>query len=320
MLDNSRLYMIHCMSPVHVGAGQGVGVIDQPIMREKATEWPFIPGSSIKGVHREYFRQKRSNMRSDIAGASGNGEEDEWVAAAFGKSSDTADMGNAGALVMSDARILAFPVASMNGTFAYVTCPLVLKRLQRDLDVMNLKMPALDWDALKKKLDSVRQDNGAEGYVIISRGSKLTGQNDTVFLDEFESDALKDESFTQWSEWLADQVAPDDISGKLIKERTALVSDDAFQYFVTMCSEITARIRMDPERKTVENRALWYEEYLPAESILYGLIWCDFKPAGGWTERDLLNAFPAEGAYLQLGGNASVGKGRVRCVYVGRES
>ena len=29
-----------------------------PIQREKVTEWPIIPGSSIKGVQREHYRAK----------------------------------------------------------------------------------------------------------------------------------------------------------------------------------------------------------------------------------------------------------------------
>ena len=38
----------------------------------------------------------------------------------------------AGALSVSDARLLAFPVRSLKGVFAWVSCPAVLTRLQRD--------------------------------------------------------------------------------------------------------------------------------------------------------------------------------------------
>ena len=40
---------------------------------------------------------------------------------------------HAGALSLTDARILAFPVRSLKGVFAWVTCPAVLGRLNRDL-------------------------------------------------------------------------------------------------------------------------------------------------------------------------------------------
>ena len=43
-------YWIHALTPLHVGSGRGIGFIDLPIMREKATEYPFVPGSAVKGV------------------------------------------------------------------------------------------------------------------------------------------------------------------------------------------------------------------------------------------------------------------------------
>ena len=45
-----RMYWIHALTPLHVGAGTGVGFIDLPIMREKTTAWPVLPGSAVKGV------------------------------------------------------------------------------------------------------------------------------------------------------------------------------------------------------------------------------------------------------------------------------
>ena len=44
----TKLLFIHALSPLHAGTGQGVGIIDQPIAREKATGIPFLPGSSSK--------------------------------------------------------------------------------------------------------------------------------------------------------------------------------------------------------------------------------------------------------------------------------
>ncbi len=49
----ARLLFTHALSPLHAGTGQGVGVIDLPIAREKATGLPFLPGSSVKGTLRD---------------------------------------------------------------------------------------------------------------------------------------------------------------------------------------------------------------------------------------------------------------------------
>src|SRR5688572_24809920 len=41
MPDNTRVYWLQALTPLHVGAGRGVGYIDLPIMREKVTQWPL---------------------------------------------------------------------------------------------------------------------------------------------------------------------------------------------------------------------------------------------------------------------------------------
>ena len=55
MENNTRMYWLQAITPLHVGAGKGVGFIDMPIMREKVTDWPLVPGSAAKGVLRDHF-------------------------------------------------------------------------------------------------------------------------------------------------------------------------------------------------------------------------------------------------------------------------
>ena len=312
MENDSRMYVVHCLTPVHIGKGQGVGAVDLPMIREKTTNWPYLPGSSVKGVHREYYRSRLQ-------------KSEKWLNGAFGTQSGRGiptdaetdlqeDHGNAGALVMTDARILAFPVASHYGTFAYVTCPLVLKRLERDMTAGRIAMPKLDWRSIEKLLQAE--------YVIVSSEEKLverSSQSPKIYIDEFVSKAKKEPSFADWGDWLVRQlyssmVSEDvEVSRSTLQERLALVSDEDFQYFVEMCSEIVPRIRINENMKTVVDGALWNEEYLPAESILYGLIWCD--PVLNRSANISLNEMPEE-TFLQIGGNATVGKGRIRCCYV----
>lgn len=315
-IDNT-IYILHCMSPVHVGAGQGVGAIDMPMIREKVTQWPYIPGSSVKGVHREYFRSRNYDH--------------EWMGAAFGIPgaggteivSEGSDFnGNAGALVMSDARMLAFPVASGHGTFAYVTCPLVLKRLYRDLQATTV------FDKTQKVIDVIakiadmklQNDCGLVYYESIIWENNEDSKK--VILEEFDVKVEHEQDLSNLVDWIAKVSFPQDkISQTMFKERVILVSDEAFQYFVTMCSEVVPRIRIKEGVKIVEQGALWNEEYLPVESILYGIIWCD--PSPNLTKQEvhkrLMKPFSNQ-IFLQIGGNATVGKGRVRCSYVQEES
>ena len=39
---NARLLFVHALSPLHAGTGQGIGAIDLPIAREKATTFAMV--------------------------------------------------------------------------------------------------------------------------------------------------------------------------------------------------------------------------------------------------------------------------------------
>lgn len=98
-------------SAIHCGAGRSAGIIDLPIAREAATDYPFVAGSGLKGALKD---RARSLGRGDI--------ED-----VFGKPDQ------AGKLLVSDARLLLLPVRCLTGSYRWVTSPLVLERYRRDL-------------------------------------------------------------------------------------------------------------------------------------------------------------------------------------------
>jgi CRISPR-associated protein Cmr4 len=62
---------------------------------------------------------------------------------------------------------------------------------------------------------------------------------------------------------------------------------------------------------------LWYEESLPSETILAGLAWCDRDYSNkGVKQEQIFDEFcKKEALNLQVGGKATVGKGRVRCIF-----
>src|SRR5437899_8406014 len=124
---NAQLTFIHALSPLHAGIGQGAGVIDLPIAREKATGLPFLPGSSLKGALRalcEEDQGTRKNMRRKV----------------FGPDTASSDPNSdyASSIQFSDQRLLLLPIRSLAGTFAWVTSPYVLRRLVRDLQDIQL--------------------------------------------------------------------------------------------------------------------------------------------------------------------------------------
>ena len=97
-------------------------------------------------------------------------------------------------------------------------------------------------------------------------------------------------------------------------ERICLIHDDIMSILLETATEVSAHVRLSNETKTVEKGALWYQESLPAESVLAGIVVAaDVKAANGRSKRtgdELLGhvASLAQGL-VQLGGKATTGQG-----------
>lgn len=305
MSDQSRMYWIHALTPLHVGAGRGVGYIDLPILREKVTNLPLVPGSAIKGVLRD-----DAEMRTTADPAIGS-----LMAQAFGKSGD--EHANSGSLVFTDARLVCLPVRSLYGTFAWCTSPMILRRLHRDLEAAGMA----------QKLTAPGNLNSSQDIHLASNELVLKDAAGRVFLEDLDLKAAVCPKAAAWADQLGSWLFAGDQAETwraTFLERFAVVSDDVFAFLAETGTEVTARVRIDDDKKTVTPGALWYEESLPAETIMAGLVWCDRvfgsksngQPAG--TESSLLDKFcpcNTNGSPLQIGGKATVGKGRVRCLF-----
>lgn len=291
---NTQMFWIHALTPLHVGTGQGLGFIDLPIMREKTTNWPLVPGSAIKGVIADRFQATEDARK-----------ENKLLAAAFGRAGE--DHSSAGALVFTDARLTCLPVRSLYGTFAWVTSPLALRRLKRDMlhtgNIQDIPVPKIPEDRsilLPDQVDSV-----------------LTDTNHKVFFEDLDFDSAADSAVKEWANAIAQSVFSEDEEWRtLFLKRFAVLPDDSFDFLCDFGTEVVARVRIEEQTKTVAKGALWYEESLPAESILSGIVWCDWVAKnGGFTQADLMNSFCSKEHLLQIGGKATTGKGRVRCIF-----
>lgn len=282
----AKLLFLQALSPLHAGTGQGVGAIDLPIAREKATGIPIVPGSTLKGV-------LRTNCEAG----------DGLKVRIFGPETDNAS-DHAGSAQFSDLRLLFLPVRSLSGTFAWVTSPLLLRRFQRDCVMTNTPFPA--------QVPSVSKKNEC---LVSSANSKLTvvieAQENQVVLEDLRLAGQTDTSLKALLNWLKAFLFGADVSWQtLFTERVCVVHDDVLSFLLETATEITARIRLDEKRKTVEQGALWYEEALPAESILSGLMVIQEIKA---SERDVLDVITGLAQTpLQVGGSATVGRGLCR--------
>ncbi len=103
--------LFQAITPIHVGSGQDVGLVDLPVIRERTTGHPFLPGSGIRGALRDRCEAKDTALTRRLYG------EDR-------ESKDPA----AGCLSFLDAHLLLFPVRSVPGPFVWITCPFVIDR------------------------------------------------------------------------------------------------------------------------------------------------------------------------------------------------
>lgn len=279
---------IYAVTPVHAGSGAEVSVIDLPIQRERHTGFPVIWGQSLKGVLRSAFKE--------------TGELEEVIKAIFGPEPGEKAHEHAGAIAVGDAKVLLFPVRSAKGVFAYVTSPLVLKRFKEDMEL-----------AGKEVNFSVPEPKENEAIVSENSAVELSGK---VVLEEVALEA-KGQDLTAIASELK-KLLPEGID---LEERLVIVHDDVFRAFVKLATEIVARVAIDQSTGTVRRGGLWYEEFLPRDTLLYAVIAAGnprVTGVGGLRTasevKDKLGNFLTSVKYLQIGGDETVGKGFVRVV------
>ena len=297
-MANTRIYWLHTLSPTHVGTGRGLGYIDLPIHRDKITDWPVIPGSAYKGVWADRFRASEKSRL-----------EDAQLKLAFGFASDDGqNNSNAGALVPTDARLVCLPVRSFQGTFAWCTSALALQLLRRDLELAGMASNNLPPEPVAP---------GPE-QVFHTRSTALL-EGGKIYLEDLDLAADADAAADLWSSRIARWVFPGDTAWQTeFQKRFAVLPDAVFDFLTETGTEVAARVKIDDDTKTVIEGALWTEESLPPETILAGLIFCDrvyAKDPQKHTEQTLLKKFATDPLTFQIGGKATVGRGRVRCVF-----
>lgn len=271
-----RLLTLHTRTPLHLGCGTSVDVIDLPLMRERITYYPVLPGSSLKGVLRD---RARHVLPDDFRSLFGNENED--------KKEDGAADSYAGAVQVMEAKLLAFPVRSLAGCFAWLTCPLALDRFQRDT---------------RKNFDFPRPQRD---HVVAS--SDLLVKDQVVF----EEYALGCEpgDLTPLVEKLKPLVA-DQFWQENLGKRLAIVHDENFQHFVTTCTEVVARIVIDSSTRI--NKNLFNQENLPCETVFYTVLTTTPVRRPGAADcdpSDKLDRLLKDNPILQIGGDETTGHG-----------
>ena len=290
MFEKTAAVFLYAVSPVHMGAGQAVDVIDNPIQRERHTQHPCFAGSGIKGAVRHSY-------------AALGGSKDD-IARLLGPDSGSSPL-HAGAVSFGDAQMLALPVRSLKGGYVYATCPQALARAQRLLHLAGIAAP---WPA-------VRVD---EGHCLFANPALLSG--DKLHLEAFEYVAKASNELAQIAADLAQRALPAGDAYRFFADKLAadlvLLSDTDFGYFAKNAMLVEPHVRIDEATGTASDGGLFYTENLPPESLLIAPLLASQTRTG---KDDCLNAEEVftrlkpllDGKLLQIGGDATTGRGLV---------
>jgi CRISPR-associated protein Cmr4 len=295
MFREKNLFFLHAISAVHAGSGSELGLVDLPIQREKHTSYPKIESSSLKGA-------VRATVDTMLEGIN---NRQQWLNTIFGRESEP-DKNNAqaGAISLADARLLLFPVKSLRGVFAWVTCPQVLRRFNNEIRLYNIAHEVLP----------VPPENTVAGQALIVQKNKEEAK---VILEEYTYEVKSDESCQKLAAILQDWAFPDMENG--FAERLIVLPDDDFTDFVTLSTEVNARINIDSTTGTVKNGALWYEENVPPETLFYSFVFTgDARTGEAKTAEEIKEFLQREDVFpevFQLGGNSTLGKGMLRRIW-----
>ncbi|CUQ66016.1 type III-B CRISPR module RAMP protein Cmr4 [Candidatus Nitrospira inopinata] len=305
MFEQRAILFLYAVSPVHMGAGQAIGVIDNPIQRERHTGHPCFAGSGIKGAVRHGFEAI--------------GGDPSMINALFGPESGSNDL-YAGAVSFGDAQVVAFPVRSLKGGYVYATCPQALARAQRLMEAAGI---SATWQALPPL---------NEGECLVANPAllsqrKINGQQtDVLHLEAFEYMAKEkdNQALKTIAADLAQKAIPDGNGYGFFREKLktdlVVLSDTDFAYFAQHATLVEPHVRIDDETGTAADGGLFYTENLPPESILIAPILAsqvrNGRKKGDADFLDAAKVMPKvttviDGRLLQIGGDATTGRGLV---------
>jgi len=286
----------YAVSPIHAGSGAATSAVDLPIQRERHTNWPHIQATGVKGAFRAHYREFNQNDRQLINFIFGSDTQDDW---------DKNDDNLPGAMSVSDAKLVAFPMRSNIAPFVWVTCPSVLKRLNADFEYAGL--PGIE------EIRDVKKENA------VSIGSeKLDGK---IILEDAVVNISSDSAESVFQSTFPEL------------ERTVLISDEMYDYAVSSCTEVQTQIKIDSKTGAAEDGGLRYQEFLPADSVLYAVVHYSRrdqaelgKKCDNQTLIDLVKGLHADTVkrhvedvitgFIQIGGDETLGKGICRLSWI----
>ncbi len=242
---------------LHVGAGSSVGAIDQPVIRERHTRFPVIPGSSLKGVLRDMVQEDKGE------------NEASWL---FGwdkyESDKTKVTTLPGIFSIGEGKLLAFPVRSAKGCFAWITCPTILSRLKRDMRA-DFAIPEFPLEDKQRAMKCVVGEKSA--ITFREPKSDKTVSVSTIF-EEYQFEIIENQKIDTRLIELLKEICKDDVWSNEIENKLTVISDDFFSYFAENACEVAQHVSIDDTTGVNINSNFFNQENVPSEALFYSVI------------------------------------------------
>lgn len=287
-----RRYLLMTLDPTHIGTGgYRLGRVDNAIVREPGTNLPKIPGTSLSGAVRSAAAMRIN--KTQCAGQGGHCAKfgECPICYTFGSARDGGASG-AGAVSLSDARLVLFPVASWDGPVWLST-----KEILEEFGFTGLPAPPSSCNQviLSNGLQAVNNGFGL-GWLMLDAAA---GQTVTL---------------TAPASWQGDELTH-------ALSRTVIVHEGIFAHLVNSGLEVRTSVAIEPDTGAAKDGALFTYEAIPRATFLsfdatvddYRRSFPQQNGAVNWRSvKDVVEGGLELAEYQGIGGMGTRGFGRIR--------
>lgn len=235
-----RRYLLMTLDPVHIGTGgYRLGRVDNAIIREPGTNLPKVPGTSLSGAVRSAAAMRLPNKRG-CAGQGGHCADFSNcpICYTFGSARDGGTSG-AGAVSLSDAQLVLFPVASWDGPVWLTTWE---------------TLDELDFGGLPDSAPSPNQ-------VVLSSGLRAVNNCFGLGWLMLEASVGQAVTLTAPEKWQSDELSH-------AMKRTVVVHESIFAHLVNSGLEVRTSVAIEPNTGAAKDGALFTYEAIPRATFL----------------------------------------------------
>lgn len=292
------IVLLKSITPLHPGVGRGIEEVDLAVQRD-GLGFPIIYASSIKGALKTAIWRIDHKKAKLFFGPEAE-EEEKYFSP----------------VVVLDAFLLAMPVRSLVGVYAFLTTPLLLQRFSEIIEFAEA-VGVKNLEELKDLIKQVLRDfKEVKDSAMISPLSKLKVDvlnGKLVLNEEFWFQPAERDSVTKLEREL-----------KIEEGRLVVANDDMGLSIINRSLLRVTRVRLNREKRTVEKGGLWTEEHIPHSTIFYTALFYS-RPyvviegidSAESVRNEIKKIIEGFGNYLIIGGHEAVGRGIVKLEFRG---